>query len=136
VSNQQPSDSTLVAIRAAHHPEAAQKYDRVVFEFTGPVPLLRVEYVKELIADGSGLSVDVAGRAILCAQFTPAYAHNAAGQASAPNRMKLSMALVKEVVSAGDFEAVVTYGIGLSRKADIRVITLVDASRIVIDVLV
>ena len=136
MSNQQPSNSTLVAIRAAHHPEAAQKYDRVVFEFTGPVPLMRVEYVKELIADGSGAPVDVAGRAILCAQFTPAYAHNAAGQPSAPNRMQLSMPLVKEVVSAGDFEAVVTYGIGLSRKADIRVITLADASRIVIDFLV
>ena len=134
--SQQPASSTLVAIRAAHHPEAAQKYDRVVFEFIGPVPLMRLEYVKELIADGSGLPVAVAGRAILCAQFSPAYAHNDAGQVTAPMRMKLTMPVAKEIVSAGDFEAVVTYGIGLSRKTDFRVITLADASRIVIDFLV
>src|SRR5690349_8768307 len=122
MTSQQPANSTLAAIRAAHHSEAAQKYDRVVFEFNGPVPLMRLEYVKDLIADGSGLPVAVAGRAILCAQFSPAYAHDAGGQVTAPQRMKLTMPLVKEIVSAGDFEAVVTYGIGLSRKAETRII--------------
>src|SRR6185295_20027827 len=33
--------TTLSAIRAAHHPEALPQYDRVVFEFSGPPPLLR-----------------------------------------------------------------------------------------------
>ena len=59
---EQPSTSTLVAIRAAHHPETTPKYDRVVFEFSGAVPLLRIEYVKQLIADGSGLPVPVTGK--------------------------------------------------------------------------
>ena len=66
-----PSISTLIAIRAAHHPEARRTYDRVVFEFSGPIPLLRIEYVKELIGDGSGLPVPINGRAILLVQFTP-----------------------------------------------------------------
>ena len=37
MASDQPSISTLVALRAAYHPEATPKYDRVVFEFNGPV---------------------------------------------------------------------------------------------------
>jgi hypothetical protein len=105
---EQPTTSTLVAIRAAHHAEATPRYDRVVFEFSGPIPLLRIEYVTQLIADGSGFPISIAGRAILCVQFTPAYAHNDQGQTTAPGNMKPKMPLVKEIASAGDFEAVVT----------------------------
>jgi hypothetical protein len=47
--------------------------------------------------------------------------------------MKPKLPIVKEIVSAGDFEAVVTYGIGVSRKAETRVITLADKNRVVID---
>jgi hypothetical protein len=58
---EQPTTSTLVAIRAEHHAEATPQYDRVVFEFSAPIPLLRIEYVKQLIADGSGLPISIAG---------------------------------------------------------------------------
>jgi hypothetical protein len=130
----QPLTATLVAIRAAHHPEATPKYDRVVFEFAGPVPLIQIEYVKQLIGDGSGLPIPIAGKAILQVQFTPAQAHNDAGP-TAPSRVSLKLPNVKEVASAGDFEGHVTYGIGLERKAELRIITLANASRVVIDVL-
>ena len=60
-----PTQATLVAIRAAHHAETTPTYDRVVFEFSGQMPLLRIEYVKKLIGDGSGLPVPIAGRVIL-----------------------------------------------------------------------
>jgi hypothetical protein len=132
----QPAIPTLVAIRAAHHAEAKPKYDRVVFEFTGPVPYLRIEYVTELIADGSGAPVRVDGKAILSVQFTPAQAHNDRGKATAPNNINPKLPLIKQVVSAGDFEAVVTYGIGLARKADTRILTLGKPLRVVIDFLV
>jgi hypothetical protein len=118
----QPATPTLIAIRAAHHPETTPKYDRVVFEFAGSIPFLRIEYVPQLIADGSGAPVPVTGRAILSVQLTPARAHSDRG-------------LAKEIVSAGDFEAVVTYGIGLARKAETRIITMAGASRVVIDFL-
>jgi len=133
--SEQPATSTLIAIRAAYHPEAAPEYDRVVFEFSGPVPLLRIEYVKQLIADGSGLPVSIAGRATLCVHFMPAYAHNDQGQTTAPASMKPKLPTVREIVCAGDFEAVVTYGIGLSRKAQLRILTLSDPNRVVIDFL-
>ena len=42
---------------------------------------------------------------------------------------------VKEVVRAGDFEAVLTYGIGLAHKSEIWVITLTNPSRVVADFL-
>lgn len=133
MTTEQGTNSTLVAIRAAHHPETTPKYDRVVFEFDGPVPLVRVQYVKELIADGRGEPVPVAGRAILCVEFSNSYAHNDSGEATAPGRLKQNMPLVKEIVRSGDFEALVTYGIGVSRKAETRMITLADKSRVVID---
>lgn len=130
----EPSLSNLVGIRAAHHPEETPKYDRLVFDFTGPVPLIQVQYVKQLRGDGSGLPIPIAGRAILHVSFSPAQAHTEAGQPTAPTRVALKLPVMKEVVRAGDFEATVSYGIGLSKKAEIRVITLVDASRVVIDV--
>jgi len=131
-----PTISTLVAIRAAHHPEATRTYDRVVFEFSGPVPLLRIEYVKELIGDGSGLPIPIAGRAILLVQLTPAHAHDDNGQSSAPARIKPKLPLVKEIACSGDFEAVVAYGIGLGRNANTRVLTMNNPHRLVIDFLV
>jgi hypothetical protein len=128
--------STLVAIRAAHHAETTPKYDRVVFEFSGSVPLLRIEYVKQLIADGSGLPVPMPGRSILLVQLTPARAHSDDGQATAPNHMAPQLPLVKAIVSAGDFEGVVGYGIGLGKKAYTRILTMDNPNRLVIDFLV
>ena len=127
--------STLVAIRAAHHAETTPKYDRVVFEFSGAVPLLRIEYVKELIGDGSGLPVPIAGRSILLVQFTPARVHSDGGLATAPNRIAPKLPLVKAIVCSGDFEAMVTYGIGLGRKAYMRILTMDNPNRVVIDFL-
>src|ERR671926_500533 len=68
-SAQVSSIPTLVAIRAAHH----AGFDRVVFEFSGPLPQRRdVRYVPQLIADGSGQPVPIAGNAILKTVFEPA----------------------------------------------------------------
>jgi hypothetical protein len=127
--------STLVALRAAHHPETTPKYDRVVFEFNGTIPQLRIEYANELIGDGSGLPVPIGGRYILLVQFTPARAHSDTGQATAAARMKPMLPIVKELACAGDFEGVVTYGIGLGRKAYTRMLTMDNPRRLVIDFL-
>jgi hypothetical protein len=129
------SPSTLVAIRAAYHPEVTPAYDRVVFEFSGPVPLLRVEYVQGLVADGSGKSVPIAGQAILQVRMEPAHAHDEHGTSTAPLKLALNLPLVRAIVGAGDFEGIVTYGIGLQRKVETRILTLAGASRLVIDFL-
>jgi hypothetical protein len=128
--------STLVAIRAAHHAEGTPDYDRVVFEFDTQVPLLRIEYVRQLISDGSGLPITIPGRAILLVQFTTARAHDDSGAATAPNKLTPKLPIVRAIVSAGDFEGIVTYGIGLSKKAYTRILTMDNPNRLVIDFLI
>ena len=62
---------------SASAPRTTPDFDRVVFEFNGGVPAdVRVRYVDRLIADGSGLPVRIAGRAVLRVRFEAADAHN------------------------------------------------------------
>ena len=129
----QPPVSTLVAIRTASHYRAARPFERVVFEFSGPVPQTDVRWVNQLIGDGSGLPVRIAGRAILRVTMRPAQAHNEQGRVTAPMRVSVGLRNVKEVVRAGDFEAVVTQGIGLAQRSQFRVVKLTRPSRVVID---
>lgn len=122
---------TLVAIRAAHH----AGFDRVVFEFSGPLPQRRdVRYVPQLIADGSGLPVQIAGNAILQTVFEPARAHTDQGEVTVTDRITFALPNVMQVVRSGDFESVLSHGIGLARKTKFRVFTLTNPSRVVIDI--
>ena len=125
-----PAVPTLVGIRAAHHPG----FDRIVFEFDGGTPAnVRTRYVDTLLADGSGLPVRVAGRAVLRVRFEPARAHDATG-ATASARRVFALPNVMTVVRAGDFESVTTYGIGLAKRTRVSVSTLSSPSRVVVDV--
>ncbi|MBA3944764.1 MAG: hypothetical protein H0X37_09415 [Herpetosiphonaceae bacterium] len=130
-----PPVSTLVAIRAAAHAEGDPPYERVVWEFSGPVPLINVQYVTQLLGGGSGLPVPITGNAILEVTMTPAQAHDDQGQATAPAQVNFNLPNLKQVVSGSDFEGVLSYGVGLDHKTEIRVITLAGASRVVIDFL-
>ena len=121
--------STLVQIRAAHHPG----FDRVVFRFEGRVPPSRVRYVNRLIGDPSGLAVPVPGRALLQVTMRDARAHDAGGTTvSHRNTFRLPNAM--SIIRSGDFEGVVTYGIGLSARQPFNRFTLTNPSRIVVDV--
>lgn len=126
-----PPVPRLVGIRAAHHPT----FDRIVFDFRGGLPeTRRAAYVPELIADGSGLPVSIAGRAILQVTFSPADAHDEAGRSTAPNRIAFGLPNIITAVRAGDFEAVTTYGIGLAKRQPFRMFTLKHPSRVVLDI--
>ncbi|KAA9373706.1 hypothetical protein F5972_34590 [Microbispora cellulosiformans] len=124
--------ATLVGVRASHHPGL----DRVVFEFRGPLPARRsAGYVSRLIADGSGDTIPVAGDAILGLRFERAVGHDGSGASThGPARETFALPEVIQVVRAGDFEAVLTFGIGLARKAPYRVYTLTRPSRVVVDI--
>lgn len=131
VATAAPRTPVLRAVRAAHHPG----FDRVVFEFSGPVPSSRsVAYVSTLVADGSGDRVPIAGRAILQVRFSPADAHTGSGTVTAPLRESYTLPNVVQVVRSGDFEAVTTYGIGLARKQHVTVHSLTRPSRVVVDI--
>jgi hypothetical protein len=122
---------TLVDVRAGRHPG----FDRVVFEFRGAVPEHRIGYVDQLVEDGSGNPVEVAGGADLEVVFQGANAHNANGAPTVgPRRFSPGLPAVKEIAQLGDFEAVVSYGIGVDRRRPIKVTTLSGPSRLVVDV--
>jgi hypothetical protein len=85
----------LVDIRAAHRPGV----DRVVFQFTGPVPARRtVRYVDGLIGDPSGRRIPIAGRAILKVTFSPATAHDVMRNVTTPGRIAFALPNVLTVV--------------------------------------
>ncbi|WP_112267832.1 AMIN-like domain-containing (lipo)protein [Lentzea terrae] len=124
--------TTLMAIRAAHHPD----YDRVVFEFAGPLPAQRdVGYVPELIGDPSGLPVPVVGDAILQVRMASASGHDENGNVTyGPTRRTYPLPNVIQVVNSGDFEGVLTFGIGLARQTTVNTFTLTNPSRVVVDI--
>jgi hypothetical protein len=129
---QQAVPPVLTGIRAAHHPGL----DRLVFEFRGRVPAKRdVRYVSRLVADGSGKTVSVAGSALLRVRFGQADGHDRRGRVTyGPVHRTYALPGVIQVVNAGDFEATLTVGVGLARRAPFRVHTLSRPSRVVVDI--
>jgi hypothetical protein len=126
------STATLVDVRAGRH----AGFDRVVFEFRGAVPATRhVRYVDQLVQDGSGEPVSVAGGADLEVVFEGANAHDDNGSPTvSPRRFSPGFSALKEVAQVGDFEAVVTYGLGVDRERPFTVSTLSNPSRLVVDI--
>src|SRR5664280_767371 len=121
----------LVTIRAAHQ----NGYDRVVFQFTGRGPAsTSVTYVPGLIADGSGLPVPVSARAVLQVRMRGVDAHTPAGVATVPARTAYALPNVITLVRSGDFEGVVTYGIGLAAKTAVHTQWLNAPRRLIVDI--
>lgn len=126
-----PSPPVLVAIRASHHPG----FDRIVFDFSRGLPARRTaRYVAHLTADPSGRTIAIAGRAILQVTLASAVAHNNAGTTTAPTRLAVPLPNAMTVVRSGDFESVVSYGIGLAQRAKIHLFTLTHPNRVVVDI--
>jgi hypothetical protein len=121
--------SALEVVRAGHHPG----FDRVVFELAGPVPAYEVGYVDTLVGDPSGLPVPVPGRAVLQVTLRGAEAHDVLGP-RASRRTAFALPNVASAIQSGDFEGVVTYGIGLAARQPFSHFTLTGPSRVVVDV--
>jgi hypothetical protein len=117
-------------------------YDRVVFQFKNGLPGYKVEYVQPpLKEDGSGKPVSVNGNAIVSVRMEPASGFDLnTGEGvlvyKGPKRIDGSSAgtsVVQELVRTGDFEAVLTWAIGLSDKVDFRVRTATSPDRLIVD---
>ncbi len=121
----------LDGVRVGRHDDAG--FDRVVFELSG-VPGYQVRRVKEVVADGSGRTLNLRGRAFLIVRLEPAVAHDEDGRPTSPRRLRRDFKTVRVVRRVGDFEGVVTYGIGLRRMRDYRAFTTGSPARLVIDV--
>jgi hypothetical protein len=126
----------LTAVRAAHHPG----FDRVVFEFEGALPGYSVGYVdKPITEDGSGEPVEVPGDSVLQVRMEPASGADLSSAElrityNGPKRLTPSTEAVTEVVRTGDFEAVLTWVIGVKGKPGFRVNTESEPNRLVIEI--
>ena len=121
----------LKKIRGASH----VGYDRVVFEFDGPVPAnFDVSFVPDIIGDPSGLPVPVIGQALLGVTFSLANGHDEDGNVFTDAITTLGLKNVIQVVRSGDFEALLSFGIGLAKQTQFSVFTLTNPSRVVIDI--
>ncbi|MBA3735722.1 MAG: hypothetical protein H0W90_11100 [Actinobacteria bacterium] len=117
-------------------------YDRVVFQFKNGLPGYRVEYVEPpLTEDGSGDPVTVKGNAVVVARMEPASGFDLnTGEGvmvyKGPKRIDATSAgasAIQELVRTGDFEAVLSWAIGLSDKVDFRVTTATSPARLIVD---
>jgi hypothetical protein len=127
-----PVVPTLIQISAAHHPG----FDRLVFQFKGGLPTQRsARYVSRVTADPSGLPVSVVGSALLQVTLSPATGHNSQGLVTyGPTQRTYPLPELIQVVKAGDFESVLSFGVGLAKAEPFRMYTLTNPSRVVIDV--
>ncbi len=118
-------------------------FDRVVFQFRDRLPGYRVEYVEPpLQEDGSGNPVEIDGDAIVLVRMEPASGFDltAPGDGEVvydgPRRLAgtdAGASVVSEVVRTGDFEAVLSWAVGLDQRVDFRVRTLESPPRLVVD---
>lgn len=119
----------LSAVRVAHH----AGYDRIVFQFSGTLPAytLTPQNSARFVRDASGQPVTLLGSAGLKLVF-----QNASGYPSYAGSGDLTptLPLVQEVARTGDFERVLSWGIGLNRSACTRALELSNPARLVIDV--
>lgn len=124
--------ATLRAVRAARN----EGWDRVVFEFDGAaVPGYHVEYVDRPRHCGSGDAAQVAGQGWLEVRITPAQAHTEAGQPTMAQReTRLALPVLKEMEQTCDFEAEVTWVLGVASPNGYRVSELTGPTRLVVDV--
>lgn len=122
----------LVDVRSARH----DGFDRVVFEFDGLVPGYHLEYVdKPVRRCGSGDPTTLAGDGWLEVRMTPADAHDTEGNALiAVRERRTAHAVLEELEQTCDFEAHVTWVLGLASPNHFRVLELSSPARLVVDV--
>jgi len=125
----------LTAVRVAHQ----TGFDRIVFEFapqaggTAHIPAYTVsrQASAQFVKDPSGMPVTMRGSAGLRIVF-----HGASGATSYTGSRDLTpnLPVVQEVEQLGDFEAVLSWGAGMSRASCLRTLELANPTRLVIDV--
>jgi len=126
------SQAQLNAATAGCH----STYDRFVLRIaSGGTPGYDVRYVSRIVGDGSGDPIPIQGSKFISVSIRNARGHTNGGTNLLPNTITPGCSNFRQAKKAGDFEGVVTYGLGLRRKTGFRVFRLTGPARIVVDVL-
>ena len=128
-----PDIGVLTGVRTGVHP----RFDRIVLDFSGPPPQVSSRFVDELIQDGSGDIEWLTGAAFAEVVATPAYTHEDQGNSSWPGPRKFrtrNLTNVMALAVPGDYEAVLSVGVGMRKQIWVKTFTLTAPTRVVIDV--
>jgi hypothetical protein len=109
-------------------------FDRFVIRARFATPRYDVRYVRRIIADGSGNTVPLLGTKRIRVLIRDARGHTQGGASLLPSVITPLCSNLRQVKLAGDFEGVVTFGLGLRRRTGFRVFRLTGPTRVVIDV--
>jgi hypothetical protein len=120
----------LYAVAAGCHPT----FDRFVIRARFATPGYDVRYVNQIVADPSGRPVTLLGANRIRVVIRPARGHTTSGTNLLPSTLTPLCPNLRQVKTVGDFEGVVSFGLGLSRKTGFRVFRLTGPTRIVIDI--
>jgi hypothetical protein len=112
-----PPVPQLVAIEVGNHPNdpGDRPYNRMSFTFTTTFPTYTFQYVSQLTSGARGQVVQLEGQTVLRILFKQAQAHTDSGGSSIQSKPPAHLGLNRMVgyAQAGDFEGVITYGIGI-----------------------
>lgn len=127
----QSATPLVTGIRVGRH----ATYDRLVVDLTRPVAGHSVRWLSALHEDGSGRLVTLNGAAKLQLQLNGAAAHTDTGSSTLSVRGGTpSYPELRQWRVIGDFEGVVTVGIGATAVRHVHVFTLTAPNRLVVDI--
>jgi hypothetical protein len=109
-------------------------FDRFVVRSRFGTPRYDVRYRRRIVEDGSGNPVPLLGTKRIRVLIHNARGHTKGGAILLPDVRTPLCPNLRQIKLAGDFEGVVTFGLGLRRKTGFRVFRLTGPRRIVIDV--
>lgn len=121
----------VLSVRTGQH----AGFDRVVIDFTGPLPTYLVDFRRELVG-ASGEPSPLPGSSLVLIRLSPATAHTESGQSpfDAREPVELTLPSVRGYAIVEDFDGTVSFGLSLNRFAPLRVFELSSPHRLVIDV--
>ena len=126
-----PPVPVATGIRTGTHSDC--RFDRLVIDISGVNPGYSVSFVSQVTHDPSGTPVRLPGSTFLLIRLTPAQGHGATGATELPQHVQLlSYPMLRGYAVAGDFEGVLSVGLGLAGGTRYRVGEL--PGRIYIDV--
>ncbi len=115
-----PPVPVATGIRTGSHPDC--RFDRLVIDISGTLPGYSVSFVTSVTRDASGQLVRLPGAAFLVIRLTPAQGHGSSAATDLPQHIQVvGYPMLRAYAVTGDFEGVLSIGLGLAGPTRYRV---------------